>query len=132
MEFFSGKMFIRPEARGYEEYTVYRKITVVNARGAQNHAFEPDDPPVVLKLAKTMMRPREIEQFRQMQHPATHKFALKGSIPLDANGGKVIKVGDRLVIGEMEYEVTVLPHEPLNAGVFTVLVGAEVTHHWTG
>lgn len=131
MEHYTSRMLIRADAEVYQDYTIYHKTTTVDSKGHPGTSYAPDATPVTLNMAVTNMKPREIEQYRQMSHPATHKFVLKGAIPT-VGGVKVARVGDRFVKDGIEYEISVRPKDPLGLALFTIIVTEEVGYNGTG
>lgn len=125
MDLFASKMIIRADVSAYQDYILYHRVTSVSNKGTPYNTFTPDTPPIVLKMARTQMRAREVEQYRRMDHPATHKFVLKGAIPRD-NGVPIIGVGDRFVKDGNEFEIVAKPQNPLSLDLFTIFITAEV------
>ncbi len=59
-------------------------------------------------------RPMEIERWRQLEHPVTHKIIQKGTAPFE------IRAGDSLVRGETRYIVQTAPYDPGGLGHWTI------------
>lgn len=125
MDLFASRMIIRADAEAYKDYAIYHRVTSVNTKGTPYNTYAPATPNEVLKLARTQMRGREVEQYRRLEHPATHKFVLKGSIPT-ANGNPIVGVGDRFVRNGQEFEIVIKPQNPLSLDLFTIFITAEV------
>ena len=131
MEHYTSRMLIRADAEVWQDYTIYHRTTAVDSKGHSGTSYAADATPVILKMARTNMKPKEIEQYRQMQHPATHKFVLKGVIPT-VGGIKVARIGDRFVRDGIEYEIVVRPQDPLSLALFTIFITEEVGYNGTG
>lgn len=125
MDLATSKMVVRADVSVYQDYTIYHRTTGVNTKGTTYNTYLPSTPPQTLKMARTQMRAREVEQYRRMEHPATHKFVLKGGIPLDS-GVPIVGVGDRFVKDGQEFEIVAKPQNPLSLDLFTIFITAEV------
>lgn len=51
-------------------------------------------------------KPEEIERWRQLEHPVTHKIIQRGAAPFE------IRAGDSLVRGDKRYVVQTAPYNP--------------------
>jgi hypothetical protein len=126
MEYYTSRMLVRPEVEVYQNYTVYHKTTTIDNKGHPGTTWAADATPVVLSMARTNMKPKEVEQY--MQHPASHKFVLKGAIPTVASV-PVVAAGDRFIKDGIAYEVVMRPQNPLSLSLFTIFITEEVGYN---
>lgn len=67
-----------------------------------------------VKAVLAAAKPEEIERWRQLEHPVTHKIIQQGAAPFE------IKAGDSLVRGESHYIVQTEPYNPGGLNHWTI------------
>jgi len=107
---FTGPVNLLP-GQALREFDVFRDADHRTASGriTSNGVERLGSIRAILAAAK----PDEIERWRQLEHPVTHKIIQKGAAPFE------IKAGDSLVRGEKRYIVQTAPYDPGDL------------HHWT-
>lgn len=108
---FTGAINLMP-GQELREFDVYRNGTrrTDSGRVISNGAERLGAIRAVLAAAK----PEEIERWRQLEHPVTHKIIQQGIAPFG------IKAGDSLVRGEMRYIVQTAPYNPGGLNHWTI------------
>ena len=108
---FTGAINLMPgqELRRFE---VYRdgEHTTASGRVISNGRESLGSIKAVLAAAK----PEEIERWRQLEHPVTHKIIQQGTAPIE------IKPGDSLVQGNRRYIVQTAPYNPGGINHWTI------------
>ncbi len=108
---FTGAINLAPgqELRGFD---IYRDVEHRTASGRiiSNGAELLGTIKAVLAAAK----PEEIERWRQLEHPVTHKIIQQGTAPFE------VKAGDSLVCGEKRYIVQTAPYNPGGLNHWTI------------
>jgi len=108
---FTGAIFLTP-GQELREFEVWREQDYCTASGriTSNGAQRLGAIRAVLAAAK----PEEIERWRQLEHPVTHKLIQPGIAPFG------IRAGDSLVHGEKRYIVQTAPYNPGGLNHWTI------------
>lgn len=108
---FTGAINLIP-GQELREFDVYRDGDYRTASGriTSNGVERLGTIRAVLAAAK----PEEIERWRQLEHPVTHKIIQHGTAPFG------IRAGDSLVRGEKRYIVQAAPYNPSGINHWTI------------
>ena len=108
---FTGAIFLRP-GKELRMFTVYREGEHQTASGriTMNGAGRLGEIKAVLAAAK----PEEIERWRQLEHPVSHKLIQQGVAPFE------IKPGDTIAHGDNRYIVETAPYNPGGINHWTI------------
>ncbi len=108
---FTGTIFMTPgqELRAFDVYRNGEHKTA-SGRIISNGGERLGEIRAVLAAAK----PEEIERWRQLEHPVSHKIIQQGVPPFE------VKPGDSLVQGNRRYIVQTVPYNPGGINHWTI------------
>lgn len=108
---FTGAIHLLP-GQELRTFTVLRdgERRTASGRITMNGAGPIGEIKAILAAAK----PEEIERWRQLEHPVTHKIIQQGVAPFE------IKPGDYIVRGEKRYIVQTAPYNPGDLNHWTI------------
>lgn len=108
---FMGAMRMGP-GTGLQTFTIFRdgEHKTASGRIVSNGAEPIGEIRAVLAAAK----PEEIQRWRQLEHPVSHKIIQQGAAAFE------IRPGDSLVCGERRYIVQTAPYNPGGLNHWTI------------
>ena len=108
---FTGAVHLFP-GQELREFTVYREgeRRTPSGRMTLNGA----EPVGVFKGILAAAKPEEIERWRQLEHPVTHKIIQQGVTPFE------VRPGDSIRQGDSRYIVQTAPYNPGGINHWTI------------
>ena len=108
---FTGAVYLRP-GQELREFAVYRDVESRTASGRITSSGRERLGRIRAVLAAA--KPEEIERWRQLEHPVTHKIIQQGAAQF------AIKAGDSLICEESRYIVQTVPYNPGGLNHWTI------------
>lgn len=108
---FAGAIHLRP-GQELREFAVYRDTDTRTTSGRITSGGRE-----LLGLVRAVLaaaKPEEIERWRQLEHPVTHKIIQQGAAQF------TIRSGDSLMCGESRYIVQTAPYNPGGLNHWTI------------
>ena len=109
---FTGSIHLLP-GQELRKFTVYRDGEHKTASGRVIMSDEPEKIGEI-KAILAAAKPEEIERWRQLEHPVTHKIIQQGVAPFE------IRPGDSITHGDRQYIVQAAPYNPGGINHWTI------------
>ena len=81
----------------FKDFSLERKSDDTNARGREVNAWVADSPPLVVQGMMSKLTPKELEIFKQTNHPVDIKVVCQGQ-PICVTGDRFIYIEKQLVL----------------------------------
>ena len=94
-KFSMPQMYFR-QGQLLKDFSVERKVDDLNSRGREVNAWVADIPPLVVQGMMLQLTPKELEIFKQLNHPIDVKVMVQGQ-PICVTGDRFIYVDKQQV-----------------------------------